>query len=501
MIECLTLAQAQLGEELTIDDTGSFTIQTDGTTKYGQHYGTYDIATSGESYVLGLRHVFSGAAQDTLDTLKEILEDLDIVHRELGCTEVSSMIVSKLKNTMSDRHAAEKLFNQMLSEYRADILPDVFAGWSELGDKEKEQMTRMNNFFCGLHFLVALADAAEATLKLWESVDLDDHKTNATSGTQRLIRTACKAFNHRGSEQAGCSAYFRSYLREKGIHKIPLAQFRGNRFNILFYDAAGIFYLKSHMEDYLKFYHGPLNRLLQAVLSDLSVPKYIAGCKALGIIDKIVTGPLWRHLAHSGVTILEMSSTYSKMHALFEEWGQDAQCVIDREKGLFDDDQCKNDIVADKLFQPTLDDLMVQELLQLLFKSFALTAERLLSDHLQGGDYDSVTDTVLIKETNSVPLTNVAPERDFAVLDRLMSQKPNATTIALESIILYSHNKTSDWLKKKPQSEQKRLIEAACTLTEVHKANFYKRRKEIETLRLEMVQKRQQEITKKGKNN
>ena len=30
MIECLTLAQAQLGEELTIDDTGSFTIQTDG---------------------------------------------------------------------------------------------------------------------------------------------------------------------------------------------------------------------------------------------------------------------------------------------------------------------------------------------------------------------------------------------------------------------------------------------------------------------------------------
>ena len=81
----------------------------------------------------------------------------------------------------------------MLSEYRADILPDVCAGWSEFGDIEKEQMIRMNNFFCGLHFLVALADAAEATLKLWESVD---YKTNATSGTQRLIRTACKAFNY-----------------------------------------------------------------------------------------------------------------------------------------------------------------------------------------------------------------------------------------------------------------------------------------------------------------
>ena len=71
-----------------------------------------------------------------------------------------------------------------------------------------------------------------------------------------------------------------------------------------------------------------------------------------------MTGPLdlWWNFVHSGATILEMSSTYSKLHALFEEWGQDAQCVIDREKSLFDDDQCKNDIVADKLFQPTLDD-------------------------------------------------------------------------------------------------------------------------------------------------
>ena len=49
MIECLTLAQAQLGEQLTSDDTSNFTIQTDGTTKYGQYYGTYNIATSGES--------------------------------------------------------------------------------------------------------------------------------------------------------------------------------------------------------------------------------------------------------------------------------------------------------------------------------------------------------------------------------------------------------------------------------------------------------------------
>ena len=116
-----------------------------------------------------------------------------MVQRELGCAEVSAKIVSNLKNSMSDRHAAEKLFNKMLAEYRADILPDVVSGWSELSDKEKEQVTRMNNFFCGLHFLVALADAAEATLAMWESIDTDDGTTCSPSGTQRLIRTACKA--------------------------------------------------------------------------------------------------------------------------------------------------------------------------------------------------------------------------------------------------------------------------------------------------------------------
>ena len=44
---------------------------------------------------------------------------------------------------MSDGHAAKKLFNQTLSEYHADILPDDFVDWSEdwseLGDKEKDK--------------------------------------------------------------------------------------------------------------------------------------------------------------------------------------------------------------------------------------------------------------------------------------------------------------------------------------------------------------------------
>ena len=194
----------------------------------------------------------------------------------------------------------------------------------------------MNNFFCRLHFLVGLADAPEATLKLWESTIDENCQQNHCSGTHRLIRTACKAFHHRGSEQAGCSTYFHAYLRCEGINKIPLAAFRVNRFNILFYDAAGVFFLTSHMVQYLTLHHAaPLNQLLQAVLKDLQRPYLIAGCKALGIIDKIVTGPVWRCLQSSTVSILEMSDIYAKMKQKFDEWGNDSQGVIENQLFLF----------------------------------------------------------------------------------------------------------------------------------------------------------------------
>lgn len=125
IVESLTVAQAQLGEELLKSDY--LTLQTDGTTKYGDHFATYDVNFSQDEqpFTLGLRHVFSGSAIDTLDTFKEILEDINNVQKAIGKDAVSSEIVAKIKNTMSDRHSAEKKFNDLLHDYRMDLLPTV----------------------------------------------------------------------------------------------------------------------------------------------------------------------------------------------------------------------------------------------------------------------------------------------------------------------------------------------------------------------------------------
>ena len=60
---------------------------------------------------------------------------------------------------------------------------------------------------------------------------------------------------------------------------------------------------------YLNFFQtqDTANRLFRSVEADLCVPELIAGCKALGLIDKLVTGPLWRILEDSTTSIQPLS--------------------------------------------------------------------------------------------------------------------------------------------------------------------------------------------------
>ena len=494
ILESLTVAQAQLGDALAETDSCG-TIQTDGTTKHGQHYATYDVKMGSVTYSLGLRHVFSGSSCDTLETLKQILSDIDSVQSSLGQEAASGRILSKIKNTMSDRHSAEKLFNEMLQDYRGEILPEIIENWTMLSELEKNNMTRMNNFFCGLHYMVGLAECIEETIKLWEASFLEESCIEApssagSSGTQRLIRTACKAFHHRGSP-FGSSHLFRSYLKERDIEKIPLAKFVGNRFNIIFYDGAGVYYLRDHMIQFIESVHGKkANRLLDCVLQDLKNPVFISGCRALGLVDKIVTGPLWRKLEKSSVSILDMGTAYCELKEKFDSWSKDASELIEGTARCILDVNIHIDSVWDSLTLSNDSDMQTQELLQLLFNTFSVTTKRLLVDHLPGGIYYNVTDEDLIKEACDVPTTNVSPERDFAVLDRYLQEKPNARTVALEATLMFSHNKTSTWIEQLSYSQREQLMKTARSLAPEFRAKFKARRQEIEDRRKKDLEKR-----------
>ena len=61
-----------------------------------------------------------------------------------------------------------------------------------------------------------------------------------------------------------------------------------------------------------------------------------------------------------------------------------------------------------------------------------------------------------------------------------MQQKPNANTIALENMIMYSQHKTSVWLQKKSEEEKAKLFKGARNLVLVTKEKYKVRRLEIQ---------------------
>ena len=203
-------------------------------------------------------------------------------------------------------------------------------------------------------------------------------------------------------------------------------------------------------------------------------------------------------MQESSASVLQMSCVYSRIKAKFDNWSKDSHLML-QGIDLLEDCTCvhKDEVWRELLDSDDATDVLTQELLQLLFEAFSKTTQRLLLDHLPGGLYNSVTDGLLVEETASVPTTNVAPERDFAVLDRMLREKPNARLVALESMILYSNNKTSLWLDKKTKEEKKTLLQAACTLAPVKSRKFKERRRELEAKREEALVQKQHNIARK----
>ena len=145
---------------------------------------------------------------------------------------------------------------------------------------------------------------------------------NGESGVTRLIRTVCKSVQERGCENSGKIACFATYLKyEIGITFILLFPFLGNRFNILFVNAAEIYFLYDQLLDSFRRIERN-NKLLDAVYWDIEILSFKIGCRALGLIEKLITEPLWK-IMPSETHILRMSSHYQNLLEFLESSSED----------------------------------------------------------------------------------------------------------------------------------------------------------------------------------
>ena len=100
-------------------------------------------------------------------------------------------------------------------------------------------------------------------------------------------------------------------------------------------------------------------------------------------------------------------------------------------------------------------------------------------------------------QTKSAPKSNVVSERDFTQLDCLSREKPNATTIVLEGIILYANNQTGAWLDCKSIDDHAEILKIATKLTPEYKKLFNKRREDICCHVAETLTEKEREIIRK----
>ena len=367
--------------------------------------------------------------------------------------------------------------------------------------------------------MVNMAEHASESLKLVERNYNLPPVTHAIctneSGCVRLIRTSCKAFERRGDEKSGCPVQFTTYLKKKGISKNPLIHFQGNRFNILFANGARIYYLHQHIGEFLKLWGTP-NHLLQAVLEDVTNPINIAGSKALGLIDKHITGPLWRIL-ESDVHVLDVPKYYSILKEYFDRSGKETISLFMTGEDIpFSSDLVKKDDMWRVLVSSSSYDLDAGHMLLSIFKTFGLLLDRVLNDLLPVLQAEKENKDGVRAKTKAVPNTNTISERDFAKLDRLIREKPNASTLAMEAHILFANNKTSEWLNKKTAAERAKIMEEARKnapryrkayqqrITEIEKENIKqqnekeKKNQEVKRRLLEAKEKITSEITDYG---
>ena len=225
---------------------------------------------------------------------------------------------------------------------------------------------------------------------------------------------------------------------------------------------------------------------------------FLAGARAMGIFDKLVTAPFWKLLENKG-SILDLNDHLLQMKVSLMQWSNDgsepfsgsqmfSQNVVDIDK----------DELYYELFKETNDpqlDSFTQIALELLSAPFLIILERQASTQLPGGVY--WTPSQYIEEmTSNVPKTNTISERDMAILDNLLKVKPSARPITLETILMWSRNKPSDCLSTQSENDKSEILNRAQMLASKYLEVFQGRQRQIQA---QITQKLEDKKAKKEK--
>uniref|UniRef100_A0A914UN06 Uncharacterized protein n=1 Tax=Plectus sambesii TaxID=2011161 RepID=A0A914UN06_9BILA len=353
---------------------------------------------------------------------------------------ILARIVASLKNVMSDRAATQVKFNTLFELYRFDCLKLARDDWHDLSVTEREQLCQVNTFFCNLHLLANLGEKIIECMALLETAHFGKQVETESCSVISLLRDIAKYFASRSAAKWGvCPKWVTFLLIEQEVNVLPFPSFLGHRFNIMFLLAARIFQARKQLIKFCDLYASD-NVVLKTIATRLRNPFICAQLKSLGLIDKLITGPIWR-LCESDMHILDLSGQFRELIAWLGANISDPSDFLHGIPPRFSDsanrqgsDECFAALIADS--DIGMDDhlpLIVQHVLQSAKRYFELS----ISEFINSGKYsEGVASDTLRKETVSVLKSNRLPESVFGLTDWLFTHAPNMTMLTRETLVM-----------------------------------------------------------------
>lgn len=170
---------------------------------------------------------------------------------------------------------------------------------------------------------------------------------------------------------------------------------RGNRFNLLFYNAAGTYFLAPFLIDYIQNSKTTLNFTVNYIFKALQNDHVLAICRALGIISKIITQPYYERSADENTTALSMGNVYNRLINILALSTENPDLLLTNQTSLFFGPFLPPSPVSQSLFKPCHLDIHTRNILTCLCSSLKSKCESLFKEFLDGGKYYEPSDQLI----------------------------------------------------------------------------------------------------------
>ncbi|KAK3084590.1 hypothetical protein FSP39_015986 [Pinctada imbricata] len=199
---------------------------------------------------------------------------------------------------------------------------------------------------------------------------------------------------------------------------------------------------------------------------------------------------------NNDIKILTMNRFYLQLISFLEDAGKNVDKFITGELLPFGEDtHVKRDVVYENLIKENKVDDDVETILSVVLPAMAKLAKKLFKDHLPGGTFDNPSEEV-IAATIGTAKHNKFSESVFAYLDGLMRSKPHIKYLSSEAYIMFSHNKTREWLASKDKETMRMELKDAYRKIGTTRKLFKDRQNAIRERKQEILRERQR---KQGK--